>query len=256
MEALSSDPWPVIRGILLELSSYDVPKVVDRAGLRVDWALTKAQDYSDKMRIAAYRPKIDAAYDRLSSEGQFRAVSVLAEEIASRGHGEELDRALEAIGWHLEGGRLEPETAAIREQFFPKQSQHDAYVRIRGILQAAATSVFLVDPYVDQSVLELLTSALKPGMAIRILTERLPPDFTQEARSWRAQHADASLEVRTTHAFHDRFIIVDGEACWHLGCSVKDAGGKAFMLSKVEDAGNRSALVAQIEESWLAATQR
>jgi hypothetical protein len=55
--------------------------------------------------------------------------------------------------------------------------------------------------------------------------------------------------------FHDRFILVDGNECWHIGCSIKDAGDKAFMMSKVEDEINRTGLVAFIERSWSEATR-
>jgi hypothetical protein len=250
MEHSTLHPWPIVRGILLELSSYEVPKVVDRAGLKVDWALTVAKDYSDKMRIAAYRPRIDAAYDELSDDDQLRAVFVVAGELATRDLAEKLKGALETIGWRLEAGKLIPEAATVRELFFPKQSQHDAYVEIRKILQSAATSVSLIDPYVDQTLLTLLASVLKPGMVIRILTAKLPPDFTLEAKAWQAQHADVSLEVRTTREFHDRFIVIDEQVCWHIGCSIKDAGSRVCMLSNVEDDGNRSALLAQVQTSW------
>ena len=256
MEQSTLHPWPVVRGILLELSSYEVPKIADRAGLKVNWALTEKKDYSDKMRIAAYRPRLDAAYNDLSEEDQLRAVFVMAGELASRNLAEKLEIALKAIGWCLEGGRLVPKAADVRELFFPKQSQHDAYVEIRRILQSSSTSVFLVDPYVDQTLLTLLTAALKPGMTIHILTAKLPDDFVLEARAWQAQHADVSLEVRTTREFHDRFIVIDERVCWHIGCSVKDAGYKVFMLSNVEDDSNRSALLAQIEKSWKVATSR
>src|SRR4030067_3769533 len=99
MESSSLHPWPVIRGILLELSSYEVPKVVDRVGLKVDWTLSSQKDYSDKMRIAAYRPRIDTVYEQLQDEESFRAAYVIASEIASRGLGEKLDAALLAVGW-------------------------------------------------------------------------------------------------------------------------------------------------------------
>lgn len=33
-----------------------------------------------------------------------------------------------------------------------------------------------------------------------------------------------SLTVLHTRAFHDRFIILDGEAAYHIGASLKDAG--------------------------------
>ncbi len=255
MASSNLHPWPVIRGVLLELSSYEVPKVVDRAGLKLDWELTTQENYSDKMRIAAYRPRIDAAYGGLSEEEQLRASYVVASELALRGYGEKLDLALRAIGWRIGSGTLQPDSAPVHELFFPKQSQHNAYVEVRSILQMASKAVAIIDPYLDQTTLTLLTSALQPGMLIRLLTSKLPADFGLEAKAWLAQHPNVTLEVRTTKEFHDRFVVVDDLFCWHVGCSIKDAGNKAFMLSAVEDAGNRAALLAQIESSWQAGTK-
>lgn len=243
-------PWRVLRSVVLELSSYEVPKVIDRAGVVVDWALTKEKDYSDKMRIAAYRPKIDAAFDELSEEASLRAAYVVAGELVKRGHSEQIDGALRAIGWRLDDGQLIPDSAEVKELFFPTQSQHDAYFEIRAVLQTSTKSIVVVDPYVDQSVLKLLASALHPGMFVRLLTAKVPTDFLNEMKAWRAQYAEATLEVHTTKEFHDRFIVLDDSTCWHVGCSIKDAGGKAFMLSKIEDAENRAALLRQISQSW------
>lgn len=255
MKSSKLHPWPVIRSVLLELSSYEVPRVVDRAGLKVDWSLTTQQDFSDKMRIAAYRPRIDAAYDALAEEEQLRASFVVADELALRELGEKLDIALRVIGWRIDTGKLLPDTAPVRELFFPKQSQHDAYIEVRGILQSASKSITVVDPYLDQTTLTLLTSCLQAGMVVRLLSSKLPADFRLEAKTWLAQHPHVTLEVRTTKEFHDRFVVVDDVACWHIGCSIKDAGNKAFMLSALEDGGNRAALLAQIEVAWQAGIQ-
>lgn len=250
MNSSSLHPWPVLRGLLLELSSYEVPKVVDRVGLIVDWELSSQQNFSDKMRIAAYRPRIDTAYEQLQDEERVRVAYIIAGELASRGLGEKIDASLRAIGWRIQNGNLAPDSEPVYELFFPKQSQHDAYVEIRRILQTAAQSILIVDPYIDQTMLTLLTTSLRPQMAIRLLTSKLPEDFEIEVKKWRAQHPKIDLEVRTTKAFHDRFIVIDESECWHVGCSIKDAGNKAFMLSKIEDGGNCRALVAQIEASW------
>jgi hypothetical protein len=91
-------------------------------------------------------------------------------------------------------------------------------------------------------------------MNIRILTSKLPADLALEGKKWLSQHAGSSLEVRTTKVFHDRFIVLDDTACWHVGCSIKDAGSKAFMLSELEDHDNCMALLAQITKSWGTAT--
>lgn len=243
-------PWSVIRGVLLELSSYEVPKVIDRAGLSVDWGISEKQDYSDKMRIAAYRPRIDRAYAELSQEDGIRVAYVLTDELSTRGLGEKLDAALRAIGWRIDGGKLAPDAEPLRELFFPTQSQHDAYVEIRRILQAAKKSITVVDPYLDQTIFTLLASTLQPEMTIRLLTSKVPADFHLEAKVWRAQHSGITLDVRTTREFHDRFVVLDDFTCWHVGASIKDAGSKAFMLSCIEDDENCYALLVQLQASW------
>lgn len=243
-------PWRVLRSLVLELSSYEVPKVIDRAGISVDWSLTVQKDYSDKMRIAVYRPRIDIAFDELDEKAGLRAAFVVTEELVKRGQSEQLNNALRAIGWRLNEGRLVPDTAEVTELFFPKQSQHDAYLEIRAVLQTSTRSITIVDPYVDQSVLKLLASALQTGMSVKILSAKIPADFVNEMKAWRAQYKDTTLDVHTTKEFHDRFIVLDDSTCWHVGCSIKDAGTKVFMLSKIEDDGNRTSLLKQIAESW------
>lgn len=250
MQATELHPWRVLRSVVLELSSYEVPKLIDRAGLQVNWSLSREQNYSDKMRIAAYRPRIDTAYAELDEEASLRAAFVIASELVQRGHRDDLDCAPNAIGWRLEDGKLTPDSQQVRELFFPKQSQHDAYTEIRAILQTARKSIDVVDPYVDQSILTLLASAVQSGMALRLLTSKVPPDLPVELVKWRAQYGTASLATRTTREFHDRFVVLDGRACWHIGCSIKDAGGKAFMLSQIEDDQNRDALLKQLDSAW------
>ncbi|MGS0756841.1 hypothetical protein ACVBEH_20760, partial [Roseateles sp. GG27B] len=243
-------PWRVLRSFVLELSSYEVPNVLDRAGLQVNWTLTKEQNFSGKMRIAAYRPRIDTAVEELGEEAQLRLAFVVAGELVARGHAERLESALGAIGWRLEDGKLAPSSRYLSELFFPPQTQHDAYVEIRGILQTARQSIQIVDPYIDQSVLTLVGAALQPGMSVQILSAKIPTDLPNEMKAWRAQHPAAALAVRTTREFHDRVVVLDGQRCWHIGCSIKDAGTKAFLLSKIEDSGNRDVLLNQFAASW------
>lgn len=71
----------------------------------------------------------------------------------------------------------------------------------------------------------------------------------------RSDHSTTNILIRTSREFHDRFIIVDGKECWHVGASIKDAGIRVFMLNEVEDNGNRSALISQLNSSWSVATE-
>ena len=37
-------------------------------------------------------------------------------------------------------------------------------------------------------------------------------------------------------AFHDRFLILDDKAGYHVGASLKDAGKKCFGITQIQDA--------------------
>jgi hypothetical protein len=255
MEKGDLDPWRVIRSFLSRLRSYDVPDVLDRTGLSVDWSLTKRQDHSHAMRWAAYRPRIDAAYQALArADERLRVAFILAHELAERGLRDELSAALKEIGWELRGNTLAPVGSTVTELFFPEQSQHDAYVEIRNLLGLATSSITIIDPYLDESILTLLSGCVKHGItSVRALTSNYPADLSLELQKWQAQHPTISIEIRTTKIFHDRFVIIDEKQCWHLGASIKDAGSKVFMINQIEDAENRAALVARQEATWTSA---
>jgi hypothetical protein len=92
------DPWREICSCPFELAGYQVPEVIDRTGLKVDWNLTEKQDYSHNTRKAAYRPRINAAYDTLPREVQLRVAYIATSELASRGLEENLNEGLAQTG--------------------------------------------------------------------------------------------------------------------------------------------------------------
>lgn len=241
------DPWRVILHHLFGIESREIPKTLDRTGLAVDWSLSEKEDYSAKTRLAAYRPRIVSAYEALSDDDKLRVAYIVTEALSEA---VDLDRDLRNIGWKIEAGRLMPSTMEVRELFFPTGSQHDAYVEIRRVLQQARESVTVVDPYIDRSIFLLLGAYEMPVTSVRILTYKYPGDFALETTKFQAQHPKTRIETRITKEFHDRFVVIDDAAYWHLGASIKDAGAKAFMISQVEDQRNREALLFQFEESW------
>ena len=135
--------------------------------------------------------------------------------------------------------------------YLPAGSQHDAYVALRKIVQLARQDVLIVDPYVDETLWELLTN-VHPTVKLRILTDQMKKDFRLEARKFSAQHGNA-IEVRTTSKYHDRFIVEDGERCWHIGASIKDAGNKACAFSELVRPELVKFVIADVESQWSAA---
>ena len=185
-------------------------------------------------------------------ESQLRTSALVVKEIVKRDAGtvDQLTERLRQLGWDIVDTSLTPRAKSLRELFFGRGQEHDAYVEIRGILNSAQTSLYIVDPYVDGSLLILLSSITVSSLKVDILTSKLPSDFSLECSKFMGQHKSICLTVRKTKDFHDRFVIVDSNRCFHIGASIKDAGRKAFMISLIEDAANAAAVIEQQKTSW------
>ena len=250
------DPWRVIVSSLFDhIESFDVPQIIDRAGLSVNWSLTDQENYSHTYRKAAYRPRINQAYEALSNEDRLRVAYFVANELICLGHSETLDAALRRIGWCIQSDRLTPTDADVRELFFPTDTQHDAYVAIREKFALAQSSLKVIDSYLDATIFRILAGISSTSLQVDLLTANVPTDFTDEAGKFLSQYRTFELDIRKSRDFHDRFIIIDNNACWHIGCSLKDAGNRAFMLSKIEDETNRDALLEALSRTWSEASQ-
>jgi hypothetical protein len=149
---------------------------------------------------------------------------------------------------------VDDEAGIEREVFFVKGSDHDAYVHIRSILQTAKTDLFLIDPYMDGSIYQLLGTLTPAAMTVRILTSRCPTDFALETKKFTKQHPGFSVEVRTTRDFHDRFIFLDQIRCYLLGASIKDAGNKGFTVVPLQEASIMRFILGHASQVWASAT--
>ena len=158
-------------------------------------------------------------------------------ELALGGFNEQLNADLARIGWQIENDRPSPAKQRVRELFFPPNTQHDSYVEIRKIARDARHSVRIVDPYLYETLFNLF-SHVDESLKIELLTNKLPRDFMHEIKNFRKQYPQIAIKVRRADDFHDRFIIIDDKKCWHIGCSIKDAGNRAFLPSRIEDPKN------------------
>ena len=143
------------------------------------------------------------------------------------------------LRWHL------PDPQQV---FLPAGSAHDAYLEIRKVVQGATTEVMIVDTYVDETLWALLTN-VPPSVKIRIMTMSMKGDFALEGRRFASQHGN-TIEIRQTQQYHDRFVLTDGNLCWHLGASIKDAGAKAFAMSEMIGQTVRTAIRTDVEATW------
>lgn len=105
----------------------------------------------------------------------------------------------------------------------------DAYKFASDLIKSARQSLVLIDNYVDESVL-LMLSKRQPRVTATIYTQRITPQFRLDLDRHNDQYPP--VDVRTCKLSHDRFLIVD-DAVYHIGASLKDLGKKWFAFSKL-----------------------
>ena len=105
----------------------------------------------------------------------------------------------------------------------------DAYVFVTDLIRAAKRRLVLIDNYVDESVLVMLSKRAS-GVTAEIRTGKLSEQLKLDIQKHNSQYDPVSV-VRTQN-IHDRFLIVDGDV-YHIGASLKDLGRKLFAFSRM-----------------------
>lgn len=257
MDKTALDPFRVIVGAIASRQDSDLlVNLVSATGLRFDPSLSTAESYSNKTRLRALRPRIIAARDDLDESAGLGVASTLVRALAV--DDSLLTTAAESlrrVGWDIQDGELIAVEPDVREMFFPKNSRWDAFVALRELVAEAASGLTIVDGYCDSTVFQLLAARADQPLSVRILCWKSAFAVSGEAKAFCAQHAGWAIEVRQAQDFHDRFIVLDGDKCVHIGASINGAGKTAFMVSRVEDSGNRDVLLRAIEDSWTASAR-
>ena len=107
----------------------------------------------------------------------------------------------------------------------------DAYKFATDLIKSAKCSLVLIDNYVDESVL-LMLSKRNSGVSATIYTHKINAQLQLDLNKHNEQYPP--IEVRTYKSSHDRFLIIDNTEVYHIGASLKDLGKKMFAFSKLE----------------------
>ena len=120
----------------------------------------------------------------------------------------------------------------IKQQIFFDGQIYDAYSLIIDIIKKANKKILIIDNYIDDSVLKMLTKKNK-NVEVVILTSDKSSIEKIDIQKFNKEYP--ILKVAKTNKFHDRFIIIDNKEMYHLGASIKDLGKKCFGINKIED---------------------
>ena len=107
----------------------------------------------------------------------------------------------------------------------------DAYTFVSKLIKSANKSILLIDNYVDESVL-LMLSKRKKSVSAKIFTSNISKQLKLDLEKHNSQYPKTI--INTYKKSHDRFLIIDDRDLYHIGASLKDLGKKWFAFSKID----------------------
>lgn len=117
----------------------------------------------------------------------------------------------------------------------------DAYAHIVSLIKQARHSIVLIDNYIDESTLTML-SKRDAGVSATIYTHQLSQHQQLDVLRHNQQYPPVNINVCRHN--HDRFLIID-DTVYLFGASLKDAGKKLFAYIKMQET-NPTELLRQI----------
>ena len=156
----------------------------------------------------------------------FQRLDVMEQnQLAIVAHQTETDHKLEEVFRRLDSGNVQPHQGIFYDgQIF------DAYTFINDRIREATTRIILIDNYIDDSVLTIL-SKRADKVAATIYTKKPTAQLQLDIQKHNAQYPPIS--VIEFDRSHDRFLCID-ETVYHLGASIKDLGKKWFAFNRME----------------------
>ena len=116
------------------------------------------------------------------------------------------------------------------EQIFQTGCVWDAWAYVSDLVRSAKERIFLIDNFVDDRVLSLLTK--RGANVTATIHSRFTKDFLTDLKKHNEQYPAIEF-VQLPHKNHDRFLIIDNEV-YLLGASVKDMGAGLCAVTKLQ----------------------
>ena len=107
---------------------------------------------------------------------------------------------------------------------------------LRKKIEVARTDIFFVDPYLDADFVSRYLPHVSHGVSIRLLAREKLRTLLPAARAFISQY-QTTVQIRSDSGFHDRYLFVDGSACYQSGASFKDGAKTALTtITQITDA--------------------
>jgi hypothetical protein len=196
---------------------------------------------------------ISVGYRVNSKQGtQFRiwATNVLRDYLLK---GYALNQRMDKIENHYENLSIEVKQISLQLKTLELPNQgiffdgqiFDAYAFISIIIKDAKKEIILIDNYIDESTLTLLSKKNK-DIKVKLLTKNISKQLQLDVKKANEQYG--CFDIQSFDKSHDRFLIIDSMTVYHIGASLKDLGKKWFAFTKMDNSTVENILTA-IEKS-------
>ena len=128
-----------------------------------------------------------------------------------------LENDVSTIKQHIQNHSLE-----LKQGIFFDGEIFDAYAFVSNLIKSAKSSIKLIDNYIDDSVLVLLSK--NQNVKITIYTKEITKQLKLDLQKYNLQYN--KIEAKEFKSSHDRFLIIDDKEIYHVGASLKDLGKK------------------------------
>jgi hypothetical protein len=126
---------------------------------------------------------------------------------------------------------VQTQTPPLQSVFYEGQLW-DACSLVEKLIERAKKTVVLIDSWVGPTTLDMLAKKRK-GVKVEVVTSPRSNKLAQsDIEKFNAQYG--GLSVKTSAAFHDRFLIIDDKELYLIGASLKDLGRKCFGFTALD----------------------
>lgn len=195
------------------------PYVFTEQGVAMLSAILKS-DRAIKVSIQIINAFVEMRHFLLANAQIFQKLDML--ELKQIQSDKKIDSVLNA----LESKKIMPKQGI----FFDGQI-FDAYKFVCGIIRSAEQSIKLIDGYIDETVLNIL-SKRKINVTATIYTISISSQLALDLKKYNEQYSE--IIIKEFKNSHDRFMIIDDKIVYHIGASIKDLEKKWFAFSKMD----------------------
>jgi len=127
--------------------------------------------------------------------------------------------------------KIKTDTLELKQHIYFNGTYFEAHSFILDLIKSAKKSITLIDNYIDNTTLTMLSNNLK--VDITLISHTFSKQLKQDIEKYNKQYKPVTTS--TSKTYHDRYLIIDSDRVYCIGASLKDVGHKTFSVNMMGD---------------------